>query len=72
MLLSQRLTDPNVVTGDGRKALVIAENEVLTAFPASDLLSKVGVLKPGDHVDMLFTVKFTAGAQQGTRSSRPA
>jgi len=64
ILLSQRLTDPNVITGDGRQALVMAENEVLTAFPASDLLSKVGVLKPGDHVDMLFTVKFPAGAQQ--------
>ncbi len=63
ILLSQRLSDPNVISGDGRQALVMAENEVLTAFPASDLLSKVGVLKPGDHVDMLFTVKFPAGAQ---------
>jgi pilus assembly protein CpaB len=58
VILAQRLVDPNVITGDGRLALVIAEDEVLMAFPAHDLMSRVGVLKPGDHVDLLFSLDF--------------
>ena len=54
--LSQRLIDPNTITGDGRYALVIAEDEVLMAFPAGDLMSRSNVLKPGDQVDLLFTM----------------
>jgi len=64
-VLAQRLADPNVVSGDGRKALVLSEGQVLMAFPASDLMSKVGVLKPGDHVDLLFSLKFPAAATAG-------
>lgn len=55
VILAQRLLDPNVVSPDGRMALVMADDEVLLAFPASDLLSQVEVLKPGDRVDFLFT-----------------
>ncbi len=58
VILAQRLLDPNVITGDGRLALVIAEDEVLMAFPAQDLMSRIGVLKPGDHVDLLFSLDF--------------
>jgi pilus assembly protein CpaB len=58
VILAQRLLDPNVITGDGRLALVLAEDEVLMAFPAQDLMSRVGVLKPGDHVDLLFSLDF--------------
>ena len=58
IILTQRLVDPNVVTGDGRLALVVAEDKVLMAFPAQDLMSHVRVLKPGDHVDLLFTLDF--------------
>jgi pilus assembly protein CpaB len=56
IILAQRLVDPNVVSGDGRLALVVADDEVLMAFPAQDLMSRVGVLKPGDHVDLLFSL----------------
>jgi len=56
VILSQRLVDPNEVTGDGRYALVIAEDQVLMAFPAGDLMSQSNVLKPGDQVDLLFTM----------------
>jgi pilus assembly protein CpaB len=56
IILSQRLIDPNEITGDGRYALVIAEDEVLMAFPAGDLMSRSNVLKPGDQVDLLFTM----------------
>jgi pilus assembly protein CpaB len=68
VILAQRLADPNVISGAGRKALILSEGQVLMAFPASDLMSKAGVLKPGDHVDLLFSLKFpnqTAGAQAG-------
>jgi pilus assembly protein CpaB len=57
-LLSQRLVDPNVIAADGRTALVLVEEQVLMAVPAQDLLSRVGVLKPGDHVDVLFSLDF--------------
>lgn len=62
IILAQRLLDPNVITGDGRLALVVADGEVLMAFPAQDLMSRIGVLKPGDHVDLLFSLEF---AQEG-------
>ena len=58
IILTQRLVDPNVTSGDGRQALVVAGEEVLMAFPADDLMSKTGVLKPGDHVDLLFSLDF--------------
>ncbi len=62
VLLSQRLADPNVVTGDGRLALVLSEDQVLMAFPADDLMSRVGVLQPGDHVDLLFSLEVPVGS----------
>jgi len=58
VLLAQRLVDPNVTSGDGRMALLISEGQVLMALPADDLMSTVGVLKPGDHVDLLFSLDF--------------
>ncbi|HEY63809.1 MAG TPA: Flp pilus assembly protein CpaB [Caldilineae bacterium] len=57
ILLDQRLMDPNVIAANGRMALVMAEDEVLLALPAEDLISRVGVLKPGDRVDLLFSVQ---------------
>ena len=58
VILTQRLVDPNSLAGDGRLALVVSEGEVLMAFPIADLMSGLGVLKPGDHVDLLFTLDF--------------
>lgn len=58
VLLAQRLIDPNVISGDGRIALVLTEDEVLMAFPAEDLMSQSRVLKPGDRVDLLFSLDF--------------
>jgi len=56
IVLSQRLVDPNVISGDGREALVLAEDQVLLAFPSTDLMSGLGVLKAGDHVDLMFSL----------------
>jgi pilus assembly protein CpaB len=61
VLLTERLVDPDVVARDGRTALVINDDQVLMAFPAEDLMSRVNVLKPGDHVDLLFSHQFPAG-----------
>lgn len=72
VIVRQRLADPNVKSGDGRVALALSDDQVLMAYPASDLLSRVGVLKPGDRVDLLFSVRVdpnrvlaVAGARQG-------
>jgi len=58
IILSARLLDPNVVARDGRLALVLAEDQVLMAFPIQDLMSRINILKPGDKVDLLFTMTF--------------
>ena len=63
IILAQRLLDPNVITAGGRYALFMLPDEVLMAFPASDLMSKVGVLKPGDHIDLLYTMSFPGGGE---------
>ena len=62
ILLSRRLLDPNVITADGRTALVLAEDKVLMAFPAQDLMSRISVLKPGDQIDVLFSFEFPASS----------
>ena len=73
VILSQRLVDPNVTATDGRTALVLDGDRVLMAFPANDLMSKVGVLRPGDHVDLLVTLDFpdVRGASDG-QGTEPA
>jgi pilus assembly protein CpaB len=73
-LLIQRLVDPNVTPANGRNAVVLDGDKVLMAFPADDLMSKVGVLRPGDHVDLLATLDFPAdrGAGGGGGEDEPA
>ena len=63
VILARRLLDPNVVTGDGRLALFVSEEDVLMAFPATDLMSRVEVLKPGDRVDILISLEFPTGRE---------
>jgi pilus assembly protein CpaB len=65
VLLQRRLLDPNVIAPDGRLAMVLVEDEVLMAFPAGDLMSQIGVLKAGDHVDLLFSLDVPVGAALG-------
>jgi pilus assembly protein CpaB len=70
IVVGSRLVDPNVTSGDGRTALVVAEDEVLMAIPAEDLMSQVGILKPGDHVDLLFTLQLgtTGGGEAASET----
>ena len=71
VLLRQRVVDPNVKSSDGRIALAVADDQVLIAYPANDLLSRSGVLKPGDRVDLLFSVR--GGSEPGLGGcGRPA
>lgn len=65
VLLASRLLDPNVVAADGRTALQLVEDEVLVAIPATALLSQINVLKPGDHVDLLFSLDFPENRAAG-------
>jgi Flp pilus assembly protein CpaB len=62
-VLAQRLVDPNYVSGDGRTALVLAPEEILMAFPATDLLSTLTVLKPGDRVDLYISLEIPWGRE---------
>jgi pilus assembly protein CpaB len=57
-VLDQRLLEPNTVSSDGRTALFITEDDVLVAVPAQDALSQSGMLKPGDKVDVQFSLDF--------------
>jgi pilus assembly protein CpaB len=68
-LIDQRLVDPNVVANDGRTAVYLVDGQLLLALPAQDLLSRIGVIKPGDSVDIAVTLSFPAdrgiGAEEG-------
>ena len=68
-LIDLRLVDPNVVAADGRTAVYLVDGQLLLALPAQDLLSRVGVIKPGDYVDIAATLTFPAdrgiGASEG-------
>lgn len=68
ILVVSRLVNPTSITGNGRTALLMNEEQVLVAFPAGDLMSRIGVLKPGDHIDLLVTYDFpipTVGTSTG-------
>ncbi len=56
VVLSQRIAVPDVASGDGRVAAIMAQEHVLMALPATDLMSNISLLKPGDHVDILYTL----------------
>jgi pilus assembly protein CpaB len=66
VLLAQRLVDPNILGTDGRLAMLVGQDEILLALPAQDLMSRINLLKPGDHVDLLYSLDFPANrATQG-------
>ncbi len=71
-VVEQQIVDPNLVTNDGRNALTLAQNQVLMAYPAQDLMTRDGVLKPGDHVDLYFSVKVPASALPGAAAGGTA
>ena len=50
MVLQHHLADPTNVSHD--VGYIIADDEVLMAFPSTDLMSTLGVLQRGDNVDI--------------------
>jgi Flp pilus assembly protein CpaB len=54
LVLMHHLADPTNVSHD--LAFVIGDNQVLVAFPTGDLMSTLGVLQPGDNVDILVSI----------------
>jgi pilus assembly protein CpaB len=65
IIVARRLLDPNTIAPDGRLALMINDDQVLMAIPTADLMSQIGILKAGDHVDLLFTLPFPVGSAIG-------
>jgi hypothetical protein len=55
MVMDHNLADPSNVNGD--LGFVIGDNQVLMAFPATDLISTLGVLQRGDLVDILASIE---------------
>jgi len=72
VVLRQRVVDPNVRSSDGRVALAVTDEQVMIAYPADDLLSRAGVLKPGDRVDLLFSVRVEPNRLLAATGARPA
>ncbi len=68
LVLRHHLADPTNISQD--LAFIINQNQVVMAFPATDLMSQVNVLKPGDLVDILVSLEVpvlpsTAGGATG-------
>jgi Flp pilus assembly protein CpaB len=56
-----RLADPDVTTEN--IAFTMPEDRVVFALPADDLMSNIDLLRPGDLVDILFSLKPEADAK---------
>ncbi|HID35739.1 MAG TPA: Flp pilus assembly protein CpaB [Anaerolineae bacterium] len=56
IVLGQKLANPDIVSGNGRIAAVLAEDHVIMAIPTTDLMSNINLLKPGDQVDILYSL----------------
>jgi pilus assembly protein CpaB len=65
IILNHQLVAPDIVAADGRTAVLINEDQVLMAFPPTDLMSRINILKPGDHVDLLFSMDLPPGSITG-------
>src|SRR5688572_10407733 len=55
IVMRQHLADPTNISRD--LAFIIEEDQVVMAFPATDLMSQVDVLQSGDLVDILVSVE---------------
>jgi Flp pilus assembly protein CpaB len=77
MVLQHHLADPTNVSHD--IGYILADNQVLMAFPSNDLMSGLGVLQRGDNVDIFATMTLevtptntTTGVATGTEEQRVA
>lgn len=56
IVLRRRLISADYV--GPRAAFVMDPKQVMVAFPAADLLTSLGIVRPGDHVDLMFSFDF--------------
>jgi Flp pilus assembly protein CpaB len=66
MVLQHHLADPTNVAHD--VGYIIANDEVLIAFPSTDLMSTLGVLQRGDNVDIFATMTVEVSLTNATAS----
>jgi pilus assembly protein CpaB len=63
LVLTHHLADPTNVTRD--LPLVIGQDQVLMAFPATDLLTQLNLVQRGDLVDVLVTISQSVAPEGG-------
>ena len=61
MILTSDIISPTVK--EALVAFTMDKDKVAMAFPADDLMSRNNLLKPGDHVDVLFSIEIKAKEQ---------
>ncbi len=66
ILLAPRIAD--LETRGPQVAFELQPGKVVMALPASDVMSQSGVLKPGDKVDILVTIRVKQPASQATQT----
>jgi pilus assembly protein CpaB len=70
VVLVDRLADPDV---KGLNMLyTMPEDKILIALPGADLMSRTGLLNPGDKVDILYSLDVSGGSMAGTSVGAPA
>ncbi len=62
MLLSTHVISPTIT--EGNIAWTMDKDKVAMAFPANDLMTRNNLLKPGDHVDVFFSLEVTLGEEE--------
>lgn len=62
IILARRLITPTY-TGP-RAAFVMSPTQVIYAIPTADLLSSMGIVRPADHIDLLFSFDFGKASQR--------
>lgn len=55
IVMEHHLADPTNIKQD--LAFIIGDDQVLMAFPATDLMSQINMLQPGDIVDILVSIE---------------
>lgn len=55
-VLQRRLIEPDYV--GPKAAFVMDPSKILVAIPTHDLMSSIGIVRPGDHIDIMYTFDF--------------
>jgi pilus assembly protein CpaB len=72
LVMRHHLADPTNISEN--LAFIVGDDQVVMAFPATDLMSQVDVLKPGDLVDILISIEVPVLPNQlgGVAGGEPA